>query len=548
MALAAISFAGAAGNSSPAPRLVWSGPEVTLLGGPSRDGRYLSYVEPGTGNLAIRELAAGRSRVLTHNPPGSPQFAYFSAISPDSRRVAYAWFNDRGFYELRVIDLDGSNMRVLYRNEEAGFVQPCAWTPDASAILTLLFRSDNISQIALVPAAGGPPRVLRSLNWVYPKRMDLSPDGKSIVYDSFAGEAAGDRTVWLLSADGSGERKLIGRPGNHLFPLWTPDGRKIVYASDASGTMDLWELPFESGASPRLLRRDLGRFLPMGISSEGDLYYGLRTGNTEVFVTTLSDPVRDARRATLRFPGRNTSPAWSADGKRLAYLSRRGTENFGQESRAVVIRRMDSDEERELLPKLAHIERVRWAADGTTLLAGGSDGKGRGGLFSIDAQSGAATPLIAEAGAPYRGFEGAWARDRKTLFYLRDNELRQRDLNGGRESTLYSGKGLFRLAMAGDGKTLAIGAANEIVLLSLEQPGSQARSIRFDGLTDLDVAADLVAARGAELWRVPLDGGAPVKLAGPGNREGGFSLHPDGKRIALAAGNLKSEIWALRLP
>ena len=140
----------------------------------------------------------------------------------DSSRVAYAWFNKEGFYDLRVIGMDGANQRILYRNEETGFVQPCAWSPDSKYILTLLFRTDNISQIAMVPVDGSPLRVLRSLNWVYPKRMDLSPDGKSIVDGSFASESSSDRTLYLLSVDGARERKLISEPGNHLFPLWNP--------------------------------------------------------------------------------------------------------------------------------------------------------------------------------------------------------------------------------------------------------------------------------------------------------------------------------------
>ncbi|MGH9723087.1 MAG: TolB family protein, partial [Bryobacteraceae bacterium] len=237
LALGLAVWAGAGETPGKEPRRVWAGPDVTLFGGPSRDGRLLSYVDPATRNLAIREVATGRGRLLTQQPEGSGEFAYFSAISPDSRRVAYAWFNSEGFYDLRVIGVDGTNSRVLYRNEEAGFVQPCAWTPDSKSILTLLFRSDNISQITLVPAGGGPPKVLRSLNWVYPKRMDVSPDGRFIVYDSFAEDGSSDRTVFLLSVDGAKERKLIRQPGNHLFPLWMPDGKRIVYASDRTGTM-----------------------------------------------------------------------------------------------------------------------------------------------------------------------------------------------------------------------------------------------------------------------------------------------------------------------
>lgn len=545
IALLAVAAAGA-----PATRLVWSGPDVTLLGGPSRDGRYLSYVDPSR-NLAVRDIASGRTRVLASAPAASGEFAYFSALSPDARRVAYAWFNDEGFYDLRVIDLDGGNQRVLYRNEEAGFVQPCAWSPDSKFILTLLFRTDNISQITLVPAGGGPPQVLRSLNWVYPKRMDLSPDGRFVVYDSFADESSGLRTIFLLSVDGARERRLVSLPGNHLFPLWTPDGKRIVYASDRSGTMDAWELAIENGETrgqPRLLRRDLGRFLPLGITAAGDLYYGLRSGSVDVFTTTLAEPTRDARRVTLRFPGRNTAPAWSPDGAAIAYLSRRGSENFGQESRAIVIRRVDSEEERELLPKLAHLERLRWSPDGKTLLVSGSDNKGRGGLYLVDARTGAVRPLLAESGAPFRGFDGAWSRDGQTVFYIHsDSELRSREVEGGRESALYRGARLHHLAVSPDGKRLAVGVGDKSVAL-VPVAGGGPRLLPFDGLTELEWGRDLVAGRGAELWRLPLDGRAAVKLAAPGNRETGFSLHPDGERIALTAGNARSEIWVLPLP
>ena len=521
---------------------------MTLFGGPSRDGRYLSYADPRTGNLAIREIATGATRALTSKPSGSKEFAYFSAISPDSRHVAYAWFNAQGYYDLRVIGLDGAGQRILYSNQEAGFVQPCAWSSDSKYILTLFFRTDNISQIVLAPADGSSPKVLRSLNWVYPKRMDLSPDGRLVVYDSFAGESSGDRTIYLLSVDGSRERKLISQPGNHLFPLWTPDGRGIVYSSDRTGTMDLWELAVEDGeprGEPRLVRRDVGRILPMGVTASGELYYGVRTGSTDVFVTTLAAPTRDARRASLRFPGRNTAPEWAPDGKSLAYLSRRGSENFGQESRAIVIRSLVTDDERELLPKLAHIERVRWSPDDKTLLASGSDNKGRGGLYTVDSITAEVKPLIAETGAPFTGFEGMWSDKGGVVFYIRNSELRSREIASGREVTLYRGEQLGHLAVSRDGKWLALGAGETIVVMPAA--GGEPRSIAFKGLTELEWGRALIAGKGAELWRIPTAGGDLVKLESPNNRSGAFSLHPDGERIALTAGDLKSEVWAASL-
>ncbi|MBI3682341.1 MAG: PD40 domain-containing protein [Acidobacteria bacterium] len=531
------------------PRVVWSDASVTLLGAPSPDGRFLSYVEPGSGALSVYDVAGGNKRALVTRPAGSNEFAYFSTVSPDSRQIAFAWFNDEGFYDLRVVSVEGGSPRVLYRNEEAGFVQPCAWTPDGASILTLFFRKDNISQIALVPARGGPMKVLRSLHWVYPKRMDLAPDGRFIVYDSFAGAASGDRTIFLLAADGSKEVKLVARPGSHLFPLWTPDGKHVVYTSDSGGTMDAWMLDIADGkpqGEPRVVRRNLGRALPLGITRDWNYYYGVRSGASDVFVTTLDSPAADARRVTLRFPERNSMPAWSPDGRRLAYLSRRGTENFGEQARVIVVREIDRQEEREVAVKLAHIERVRWSGDGR-LVVSGSISKGRSGLYLVDPQSSAMRPLIEEAGGPYRGFEGVMPAGGRRIYYLRgEGELRARDLESGEEMTLARGASLSHLALSPDGKTLACVAGPDSILLTPVEGGERKR-LPFAEATELDWGKVLIAGKGSELWRLDPEGGPPRLLPSPGNRERGFSQHPDGKRIALTAGKEKSEIRVLRL-
>src|SRR5207248_3821020 len=80
-------------NPAVSVRRVWTGQGANLFGGPSRDGRWLSFVDTESGDLAIRDLASGEKRRLTSNA-GSRQFAYFSAISPDGSLVAYAWFNE----------------------------------------------------------------------------------------------------------------------------------------------------------------------------------------------------------------------------------------------------------------------------------------------------------------------------------------------------------------------------------------------------------------------------------------------------------------------
>lgn len=502
------------------PHLVWRGPNVTLLGAPSRDGSWLSYIDGG--QLALRDLHSERTLKLTHGP--AKQFGYFSVISPDSRHVAYAWFNDRGFYELRLVGVDGEGERVLHSNEEAGFVQPCAFTPDGKQILTLLFRKDNISQIALIPADGGPPRVLRSLNWVYPKRMDLSPDGKQIVYDSFAADDNGDRTIYLLSTDGSSEKKLLTNKGNHLFPLWTPDGKSVIFASDRGQGMGAWRLDLATGAQTQLAA-NLGRFVPLGITAKGEYYYGVRSGGTDVYVS--------GRPVTLKFPDRNRAPEWSPDGNTLAYLSRRGTENFGQESRVIVLRAARGAEEREVLPKLAHIESVRWTPDGKSLLARGSDRQGRGGLFEVHPET-AATKLVHwEESAGFRGFDGGYLDGK--LIFLHDGGIRTKDAvlhpcPDARALTI----GPARAAALCGRNTIAVfrnGTWNE-----LSAPLANPQELAWLG-------DDLAIGDGQQAWLVQ----AKQKLDLPADRIPGISVHPNGKAIAYTAGSAQSEIWCLRL-
>ncbi len=233
------------------------------MGSPSRDGQWISYADPVSGALAVRSLADGGTRTIATRPAGSREFAYFSVFSRDGAKVAYAWFNAEGFYELRVAEVAGRPTPVTaYRNEVAGFVQPCSWTPDDRYVLTLLFRRDNISQIVLIPAAGGAPRVLRSLNWVYPKRMDVSPDGRWIVYDNFAAEGKPERTIFILAADGSTEKRLVEADGNYLFPMWSGDGRRVLFAGETNGRMDFWAVDMEEGAARGAPYQTIGRTGP----------------------------------------------------------------------------------------------------------------------------------------------------------------------------------------------------------------------------------------------------------------------------------------------
>jgi Tol biopolymer transport system component len=482
----------------------------------------MSIVE--NGDLTVREIATGASKRLTAAPP--KEFAYFSSISRDSKSVAYAWFNSDGFYELRSIQIDGTGQKTLFKNPEAGFVQPCAWTPDNKYVLTLFFRKDNVSQIALVPIDGGAPRVLKSLNWVYPKRMDISPDGDWLAYDSFAPGSTSQRTIYMLKLDGSAQKPLINDAGNHLFPLFSIDGKSVYFLSGD----DLVEQPLVEGGKRRVVERKLGRALPLGVTTDGKLYYGLRTGVYDVFLALAADVAKTAKRASRLFPNRNMAPMFSADGKKLAYLSRRGNENFGQEARAIVVRELDSEKETELPVKMAHIERVVWRHDGKALLVSGSDGRGRGGIFEFDLATSRTVPLAAEIGGPYRGFDAISTRD--GVFYSDGRALR--NLDG---TVFYEGREIKSIAATSDG-VIAVYDKNTVAMPAI------GRFIVMDGVTELVSGGTRIhAVRNGVLVQPTTDELTTL----PGNARAGVALSPDGKTIALTAGREVSEIWSLSL-
>jgi len=524
-----------------AARRVWSGPDTDRLGGVSPDGRYLAYMNKTTEALTIRETASGKERSLyTEKYASHTGEAQCPVFSPDGNKITFSWFNQDLFWDLRWIAIDGTGARVLYRNPQRFEVEVGGWSPRGGQILVILRGQDGTGQIALVGAADGSVRVLKLVDaWFRPLECGFSPAGDAITYDRPARADSPERDVFILGtspgSDSGREIPLVRHPANDYLLGWAPE----------------------------LLKKDIGRVWPIGFTRSGSFYYALQTGMVDVYLAELdfaSGRVLAAPApAAPRFAGANRSPDWSPDGSLLAYVSQRIPFLRAVESRILILPGAAS-QERELLPKAHLIDCLRWSPDGRFLLATGFDHTRRVALMLVDANTGEVRPIRQASEAQEYFHECAWGRDGKTIFYKvrilgrEPAPLLVRELKTGRERQLLPS--VYRFAMSPDRGRLAFSTFDEAgeYLRTIPAAGGQPRQVhrqprgvgRIYSVAWTSDGRYLLFSRRGEVWRVPADGGAAIKLELPrmeSLRE--LRVHPDGRRLAFTAGVGAAEVWVM---
>jgi len=565
-------------------RRVWENAQdfmgAVAIGSVSPDGRYISYVNWSKGNLAIHDFETGENRDVTDEGHWGKdeQFADYSIWSPDSEQLAYLWFDPRGC-SLRIVGIDESKPRVLYSNPpELGLLSPREWSQDGKCILAVHRKecADETRDIVLASVADSSIRVLKSVDRCRLKRMSLSPDGRYVIYDYLQSEDSPDRDIFLMATDGSYETTLVEHPANDFAPFWAPDGNRIVFASDRSGSMGIWILGVADGkpkGSPQLVKQNLNGMKPFGLTQDGSYYYRLITGTGDVYIAAL-DPetgevVTPPTKAVQSFEGLNYHPAFSPDGKYLAYVSLRP--RGSDYSTVLVIRSLETGEERVFSPEHILIGSYPcWSPDGRSILTFVLGRTNKVDIYQIDTDTGAATPVILgdEQGRIVQ-MPLARSPDGNRIFFMRQSggimSIRVYDFETEREwkpdFQLACGEGYGAgVALSPDGQQLTFvvscddewsiqispssGGDTREVLRVRKGSGGQGAMWTPDGRHLLFGKRKDEAF---ELWRISVEGGEPQKLGLTMNGFSNLSFHPDGRRIAFTGPDTGhgGEIWAI---
>jgi Tol biopolymer transport system component len=123
--------------------------------------------------------------------------------------------------------------------------------------------------------------------------------------------------LYMMKPDGSGIEALTDGGGNDLWPDLSPDGRRVVFASNRGGDNDIYVLELASRTVTSLGRDPADdnwpRWSPAGRQIA---FHSNRGGNYDIFVMAADGS--NLRRVT-RDPALDQWPDWSPDGRRLAF-------------------------------------------------------------------------------------------------------------------------------------------------------------------------------------------------------------------------------------
>ncbi len=148
----------------------------------------------------------------------------------------------------------------------------------------------------------------------------ISPDGTRIVFDRV--DDAGGVDIWVKDIARDVTTRLTFDPARDEFPIWSPDGRRILFRSNRGGTFDLYEKTAEGTGDERLvLHTDLEKW-PDDWSPDGRyVIYEERSSENGDDLWLL--PMDGDRKpiALVRSPFTETFGQFSPDGRWIAYQS-----------------------------------------------------------------------------------------------------------------------------------------------------------------------------------------------------------------------------------
>jgi TolB protein len=222
--------------------------------------------------------APGGSRIVftQHWDPGGPgEHFLLSTINADGTglealpktgrfAVAPNWLSSRKLVYLAAVGPHGGRLMVVDANGKGllpagvpgtGPASACALPGSRVAYLASNPANGELSAIFVSPLFGRAGK--RVTAWAtYADGIDCSPDGKRIVFSKPAfGEGGKSSNVYTMRVDGSNVVQLTHETGGEInagADSWSPDGTKVAYVSNKSGSYQIWTMNADGSGATQL--------------------------------------------------------------------------------------------------------------------------------------------------------------------------------------------------------------------------------------------------------------------------------------------------------
>jgi len=479
----------------------------------SSDGNSIVYSSSKSGDFEIyaRQLGGGREVQLTAD--GMHNLA--PSWSPDGGSIAY-WSRKRG--GICIVPALGGVTRQI-----TDFGSNPTWSPDGQRIA---FQSGPIRDLTANASAAGPPSMIWvvSSNGGTPTQVtqagnsagghgapSWSPDGKRIVFTSSDFSAS---DIWSVPAGGGELQGVVVGKQRCYEPVYSPDGGSIYYSTEGTGLFQqavnaLTGAPI--GQPIQIIDPGTTGIRNLAISKSGRrILYSAISVQSNLWSISLSagtgEPIGTPRRLTQNSNYRNTSPAFSPDGRKIA---------FDQWRRAAT----------------SEI----WLMD--------QDGSNQIQLTSDSSSHSLAGWFLDSDHLAYSGVhDHRFGMDALTVSAGRETGLVQMSPNVG-----------FFVRISPDGRAIAYHSATDGAINIWIQPvDGQPRQVTFDNQSmafpcwspdGKQIALEMTHGDDTNICVIPGGGGAPRQLTSDHGLSWSSSWSPDGDKIAFAG--TRNGLWNL---
>lgn len=399
------------------PKRVTTGHAADDMPSWSADGSQLAFIRHAS-SLMVMSLAGGGERILGTAYPSFVDWA------PKSNLILYcAWVPGRNRLAIFAIDATTGVKRQLTAPETSIGDTIAAASPDGREFAFLRCALDNCDIYAM-PLAGGRSRRITHDECSF-NGLAWMPDGRSIVYSN---QRRGPYMMWQIDSSGFGKPEEIPSSADDVrFPKarFGPSGRARIVFEQRVRSSNIWRQQLDpdraksSAPGPERLIASTRLDSSPQISPDGRriVFASDRTGYDEIWI---ADADGGNQRALTNIRGHLTgSPRWSPDGNRVAF------DAIGNKGRAVFLIDSRGGQPRQWTP-WGDAARPSWSRDGRWIYYGASDSSGNSQVWKISTADHTIKQVTRDG-----GFEAYESLDGRTLYYVSGAELRRVPVGGG---------------------------------------------------------------------------------------------------------------------